>query len=69
MSEEIEEFVERHRIYRHGLNDGIEQNKKEMVLRWRRFNPEGRKIDCQRETGLSKPTVLKWWNEADEQGS
>ena len=45
------------------------KNKKEMVLRWRRFNPEGRKIDCQRETGLSKPTVLKWWNEADEQGS
>ena len=44
-------------------------NVKEMVLRWRRFNPEGRKIDCQRETGLSKPTVLKWWNEADEQGS
>lgn len=36
-------------------------NAKEMVLRWRKFNPEGRKIDCQRETGLSKPTVLKWW--------
>ena len=38
-------------------------NAKEIVLRWRSFNPEGRKVDCQRETGLSKPTVLKWWNE------
>ena len=25
-------------------------------------NPKGRKIDCVRETGLSKPTVLKWWS-------
>lgn len=25
-------------------------------------NPEGRKIDCIRETGLSKPTVYKWWD-------
>lgn len=44
-------------------------NVKEMVLRWKRFNPEGKKIDCERETGLSRPTVLKWWNEVDEQGS
>ena len=43
-------------------------NAKELVARWRKFNPEGRKVDCQRETGLSKPTVLKWWNEADEEG-
>lgn len=35
---------------------------KDMVLRWRRFNPEGKKIDCERETGLSRKTVLKWWD-------
>ena len=35
---------------------------KEIVLRWREFNPESRKIDCERETGLSRPTVLKWWD-------
>jgi len=35
---------------------------KDIVLRWRRFNPEGKKIDCERETGLSRKTVLKWWD-------
>ena len=35
---------------------------KDMVLRWRRFNPDGKKIDCERETGLSRKTVLKWWD-------
>lgn len=36
--------------------------KKEIVAAWREKHPEGRKIDCERETGLSRPTVLKWWN-------
>lgn len=36
--------------------------KKEIVLRWKKYNPDGRKIDCIIETGLSKPTVYKWWN-------
>lgn len=34
------------------------------VFRWRQGNPDGRKADCVRETGLTKPTVYKWWNEA-----
>lgn len=36
--------------------------KGEIVREWRLHNPEGRKIDCERETGLSRHTVLKWWN-------
>ena len=36
-------------------------DKKEIVLEWRKKHPEGRKADCIRETGLSKPTVYKWW--------
>ncbi|WP_167544865.1 hypothetical protein [Clostridium sp. AT4] len=24
-------------------------------------HPAGKKADCIRETGLSKPTVYKWW--------
>lgn len=24
--------------------------------------PDGRKADCIRDTGLSKPTVYKWWD-------
>ena len=35
--------------------------KQDQVKEWRKKNPNGRKIDCIRETGLSKPTVYKWW--------
>ena len=31
------------------------------VLAWQQAHPDGRKADCIRETGLSKPTVYKWW--------
>lgn len=31
------------------------------VREWQRLHPEGRKVDCIRDTGLSKPTVYKWW--------
>ncbi len=31
------------------------------VIEWRREHPEGRKIDCERETGMSRHTILKWW--------
>jgi hypothetical protein len=31
------------------------------VLAWQKAHPDGRKVDCIRDTGLSKPTVYKWW--------
>lgn len=31
------------------------------VNQWKREHPNGKKADCIRETGLSKPTVYKWW--------
>lgn len=31
------------------------------VLKWQKEHPNGKKADCIRETGLSKPTVYKWW--------
>lgn len=34
----------------------------EKVRNWKQNNPTGRKVDCIRETGLSKPTVYKWWD-------
>lgn len=37
-------------------------DKKRLVEEWRERHPEGRKADCVRDTGLSKPTVYKWWN-------
>lgn len=37
-------------------------SKQKIVQRWRKKNPNGRKADCVRETGLDKKTVYKWWN-------
>lgn len=34
----------------------------EKVNAWRIANSMGRKADCIRDTGLSKPTVYKWWD-------
>lgn len=36
--------------------------KKEVVSEWRKNNPNGKKIDCSRDTGLHINTVYKWWN-------
>lgn len=33
-----------------------------IVYEWRQQHPDGRKADCIRDTKLSKPTVLKWWD-------
>ena len=32
------------------------------VKEWQESHPNGKKADCIRDTGLSKPTVYKWWN-------
>ena len=37
---------------------------KERVQQWRAEHPEGKKVDCIRDTGLTKPTVYKWWSGA-----
>jgi hypothetical protein len=36
--------------------------KGDMVAYWRDRHPNGTKIQCERDTGLSRHTVLKWWN-------
>lgn len=36
--------------------------KQQQVQAWRTAHPDGRKIECERELGLSRHTVLKWWN-------
>lgn len=36
--------------------------KQARVRAWRLANPAGRKIDCHRDTGLSRVTIDKWWN-------
>lgn len=39
---------------------------KRTIVKWRQMHPDGRKIDCIRDTGLSKPTVYKWWDAVEE---
>lgn len=36
--------------------------KSKIVEEWRKANPDGKKIDCHRETGLSRVTIDKWWS-------
>jgi hypothetical protein len=40
------------------LGSGTAQRR---VCEWRDAHPDGKKIDCERDTGLSRPTILKWW--------
>ncbi len=43
--------------------DGSGRKPKHDVVRaWRAANPTGCKADCIRDTGLTKPTVYKWWD-------
>lgn len=41
-------------------------SKQQIVYEWQQQHPEGKKIECQRDTGLSRPTVLKWWDTIPE---
>jgi hypothetical protein len=36
-------------------------SKQAQVEAWQAANPNGTKYACIKETGLSKPTVYKWW--------
>ena len=42
-------------------NTAGKPRKIDIVKAWRAEHPEGKKADCIRETGLSKPTVYRWW--------
>ena len=35
--------------------------KEKIVRDWQSANPNGKKSQCMKETGLTKPTVYKWW--------
>lgn len=49
------------------INKNGAPSKKDIVQQWRLENPDGRKADCIRDTGLTKPTVYKWWDIKDNQ--
>lgn len=39
--------------------------KAQIVRDWRAAHPDGKKIDCERELKISRPTILKWWDVAE----
>ena len=48
------------------ISGGGRPSKGNEVGEWRKKHPDGKKADCIRETGLSKPTVYKWWDKVVE---
>lgn len=42
---------------------GGRKSKSNIVVAWQKANPTGTKAECIKETGLSKPTVYKYWVE------
>lgn len=44
-----------------GLSGGGRPDKQSIVKEWYAAHPNGSKNACMRDTGLSKPTVYKWW--------
>lgn len=45
-----------------GRPQGSGTDAPQIIKEWRTAHPEGRKADCIRDTGLSKPTIYKWWD-------
>ena len=50
------------------INDGRPKGRKnsvypkaEIIKQWKQKNPNGKKIDCHRDTGITRPTIDKWW--------
>ncbi len=41
---------------------GNKRSKKTQILEWRKINPNGSKLRCEKETGISRMTVYKWWD-------
>ena len=44
------------------VSGGGRPTKLQQVKDWRSANPNGTKADCERQTGLSRHTILKWWD-------
>ena len=42
-------------------------DKAQAVLEWQIQNPNGTKYQCQKETGLSKNTIKKWWSKVQKE--
>ena len=50
------------RMKRAGKQWNGRHDKSAVVMKWRKNHPSGTKAQCIRETGITKPTVYKWWD-------
>jgi len=41
--------------------NGGRPEKAEIVKKWKQSHPDGNKLQCSKDTGLSRTTVIKWW--------
>lgn len=41
---------------------GERRSKKAMIQEWRKNNPLGNKLQCEKQTGISRMTIYKWWD-------
>ena len=41
---------------------GERKSKKALILKWRKENPNGTKMQCEKATGISRMTIYKWWD-------
>ena len=41
---------------------------KEIVKEWRKINPSGRKMQCHKDTNLSRPTIDRYWDLVLQEG-
>lgn len=44
---------------------GEKKSKKSQVIEWRKQNPAGTKMQCEKETSISRMTIYKWWDSTD----
>jgi len=44
------------------FNPSYVNGSQKLVAEWQANNPHGKKVDCYRDTGVSRPTIDKYWN-------
>lgn len=59
-------FMNNQRLFKVEIGEctnGGRPSKEQIVQEWQELNPKGKKSECIKDTGLSKPTVYKWWKD------
>lgn len=48
------------------LRTNLQPNKQDIIRGYRHTHPNATKTDCYRDTGISKPTIAKWWDSKEQ---